>query len=393
MARIAQRQSVNGATFLLVINVAIGLSFAAVFLWLANGSHRLMAQCCATGFMCAALVVLIEAVASFIPWPRLTSGLSFTFLLLALTLIVMGIGRYFHPKRSWSWLWGVPLGGLVIHQLIIFPLPRDSAFHAFAYQGMFSFVSLMGAILLLRASKRFGVEWILAAVFIFTALQFVAKAVLAHSMSTGQSVDTYIFSVYAYYSQTAGAVLSLVLGVTLVALLAREQLVLSTRKAQLDLLSGTMTRALFYQEAEHLLRSVRNPSCLILADLDHFKTVNDRFGHAAGDEVIAYFGRIINDLAADAGICGRVGGEEFAIILKDCDAHGGEIFAEGVKRLMNRSNYLHLPEGTRVTASFGIAVVHPGEALASLMQRADAALYAAKNSGRNRARIASPVPA
>ena len=378
----------RGATFLLVVNATIGLSFALAFRTVAAGPHRRMAYLSSAGFLAAAAVVTVEMMAPLVPTPRASSALSFGFLMLALTLIVSDLAGYYRPAVQQRWLWVICGSSAILHPLVIFDLPRDSLEHAVAYQLPFAVMSGIGAHLLVWKRTATAVEAALACVLGLSSIQFLGKALLANAITTGPSVSGYILSTYAHFSQTASAVLSLLLGISLLGVLVWEHIAHRVRAAQMDRLSGTMNRALFYQEAERLLASSSTPSCLILCDLDHFKRVNDRFGHAAGDEVISMLGRTICYLAEDAGICGRIGGEEFAILIRDCGSDGGRIFVQGAMSVLSGASYTLLPVGEAVTASFGIAEIARGEILSSAMQRADAALYAAKHAGRNCVRIA-----
>jgi diguanylate cyclase (GGDEF)-like protein len=125
------------------------------------------------------------------------------------------------------------------------------------------------------------------------------------------------------------------------------------------------------------------PAALVLADLDHFKAVNDSFGHAEGDRVIANFAGVLRRVAGTQGIPGRIGGEEFAVLLPLADLAAARLFAETVRAGFGISE----SGGMRVTASFGIAMLSHDEPLHRLMQRADDALYRAKQSGRDGVRV------
>lgn len=119
---------------------------------------------------------------------------------------------------------------------------------------------------------------------------------------------------------------------------------------------------------------------VVLADLDHFKAINDRAGHAAGDDVLRAFAKTLDGSSRSEDIPARWGGEEFLVLCRDTDAAGAKIFAERARTSFAR---LEIPEVGRCSASFGIAMASPGDTVASLVARADAALYEAKNAGRN----------
>jgi diguanylate cyclase (GGDEF)-like protein len=129
---------------------------------------------------------------------------------------------------------------------------------------------------------------------------------------------------------------------------------------------------------------------LVMFDLDHFKAINDTYGHLAGDEVLRAAAKAIRDTLRPYDSVGRYGGEEFLLILPGCDERNAVCHAERLRLVLSE---LHVPatrDEIRVTASFGVAVAGPGaEADASgLIQAADSALYRAKRAGRNRVELA-----
>jgi len=134
-------------------------------------------------------------------------------------------------------------------------------------------------------------------------------------------------------------------------------------------------------------RRYGRPLALILLDLDHFKTINDTYGHAAGDEVLRVTSRAMEAICRDLDVPGRMGGEEFAVVLPETDAKGARVVADRLR--LEIASCLHEAAGHppfRVTASLGVVTLEPGSErdVESLMHAADAALYRAKELGRNR---------
>ena len=166
---------------------------------------------------------------------------------------------------------------------------------------------------------------------------------------------------------------------------------LAEEQAVTDDLTGLANRRHFlYRLDLELQRSQRmdEPLAIVFADLDHFKDVNDRFGHDAGDEVLRLFANILRDHSRTIDLPARLGGEEFAVLLTGTDAEGARSFAERV-RATTAALRPPIPGGSlRVTASFGIASSAIGLSRQELMTAADAALYHAKASGRNTVTIA-----
>ncbi|RUM98431.1 GGDEF domain-containing protein [Pseudaminobacter arsenicus] len=154
-----------------------------------------------------------------------------------------------------------------------------------------------------------------------------------------------------------------------------------------DPLSGLLNRRGFEGEALLCLdQSVRKglPVALVLADLDHFKAINDTYGHSVGDRVISAFGAHLRAAGGKGAVVARIGGEEFAVVLPAVDLATARLFAEGVRASFSRDGILGLSANPgRVTASFGVAALGMGEDLAGLICRADDALYKAKKGGRD----------
>lgn len=161
--------------------------------------------------------------------------------------------------------------------------------------------------------------------------------------------------------------------------------------AQGDHLTGVLTRGGFLSEvAKALLReaAISGRCALLLFDIDYFKSINDTFGHPAGDKVLRAVARTCRAELGDSGLIGRVGGEEFAVLLKSGDAVQT---AERLRAAIEALTIEHEPP-LKVTASFGVALADPAFASAEAwLARADIGLYAAKRTGRNRCVTADPL--
>ncbi|HEX2161146.1 MAG TPA: diguanylate cyclase [Thermoleophilaceae bacterium] len=164
-----------------------------------------------------------------------------------------------------------------------------------------------------------------------------------------------------------------------------------TDAARTDPLTGLLNRRGFEEafdvELERARRADRGLS-VIVGDLDRFKELNDRFGHAAGDDVLCRVGETIRAMKRSWDVAARIGGEEFAIVAPDTDEHGAYVLAERLRVEIEET--FEPPGAGQLTASFGIVSfpIH-GQTGEALLQAADQALYAAKRLGRNRAVISS----
>lgn len=131
---------------------------------------------------------------------------------------------------------------------------------------------------------------------------------------------------------------------------------------------------------------------VLLLDVDHFKSINDTRGHASGDEVLRHLSRCMKHSTRDGDALGRVGGEEFLILLQDLSIEGAVFIAERLRQKIERSPCV-LPQGepVHVTVSIGVACSeHHPQGLAAVIEQADQRLYAAKHQGRNR--VVSTTP-
>lgn len=160
-----------------------------------------------------------------------------------------------------------------------------------------------------------------------------------------------------------------------------------------DSLTGCATRAHAMEVIDAELRRARRsqmPVSMIMFDLDHFKDVNDRYGHLCGDAVLANVGRRMKDVLRGSDLKCRYGGEEFLVLLPETPLHGARRVAETLRREIAERPIPWAGEALTVTASFGLTQAMPGEInIQSVVARADAALYRAKEDGRNCVRIAS----
>ncbi|MEO1489288.1 MAG: GGDEF domain-containing protein, partial [Pseudomonadota bacterium] len=182
------------------------------------------------------------------------------------------------------------------------------------------------------------------------------------------------------------AILCLLMSLALLATLFAERMEQERSEGTRDPLSGLPSRGAFEEAAQSMLdraQDERIAVSVILADIDHFKAVNDTWGHSAGDRVITAFGRLIASRIRPADEAGRVGGEEFCIFVWNCDESGAVALANRLRESFAQGPVKGFSKDTRFTASFGVAQWHTGETYKRVFKRADVALYQAKRGGRN----------
>lgn len=158
-----------------------------------------------------------------------------------------------------------------------------------------------------------------------------------------------------------------------------------------DQLTGLYNRHFLYESAQQSVANANRhayPLSLLLLDLDHFKLVNDRYGHDVGDKVLRVVGKLLRKSCRDGDVAARFGGEEFVVLLVKCPLADAHIKAERLRADIEAA----MPAGHRVTASIGVATLPAGQQLnfEQLFKQADLATYAAKHAGRNRVSLADP---
>jgi diguanylate cyclase (GGDEF)-like protein len=152
-----------------------------------------------------------------------------------------------------------------------------------------------------------------------------------------------------------------------------------------DPLTGLANRRYFderIQQALSLAHRQAQPLTVVMTDIDHFKSVNDRFGHDVGDRVLKGYARLMTEMTRAEDLVARWGGEEFILLLPMTGVRQAREVTERIRIALPQKDLAG--NGHRVTASFGISQLLPGESIAELIKRADTALYQAKHGGRNR---------
>ena len=174
----------------------------------------------------------------------------------------------------------------------------------------------------------------------------------------------------------------------------KRELIRAREEAIIDGLSGLLNRKAFDERMHLMLSNLDQDSaglCLVLIDIDHFKQINDTFGHLFGDAVIRSIGHLIKSTVKGQDVAARYGGEEFALLLPGTPLAGARVVADRLRFAFSQSRIRRLnseePVGN-ITISAGVAAYRSGEDLTGLIARADAALYTSKAQGRNRITVA-----
>ena len=260
------------------------------------------------------------------------------------------------------------------------------------WAGSISILDCGAGLMLLYATIRLRlfatgrlIDRLLFWVLLCCAVQFFPRAFLSvRSVSTDTTLWTLL--------ELSMVILGSIMAMTLLATAVVDVIDDIRRDRDTDPLTGLLNRRGFEERAKTAAsKADQRPVSLILCDIDNFKSVNDTYGHPAGDAVLRELGSILRQIIRDTDVAGRIGGEEFAILLPRCDAAGAFRFAERLRTTFMAADFSAIPTSRMMTASLGIAQHHHREPLWDLVSRADAQLYAAKRAGKNRTFVDDPA--
>ncbi|MDX8525298.1 GGDEF domain-containing protein [Mesorhizobium sp. MSK_1335] len=373
--------------------IALALGAAFIVLW-SYQRHRpylavLAASYClsAPGFLLQYFTLPVGVAAT-----KLVSNICFTIAACCLSgAIVARYGR----RVPYVGIGIVTGGGLAAFVWFMFVQP-DLTWRVLGMNFGFGALSLLVAAELRTVRNNGPTEKILFVLSLLSGLNFIARTlvvVIAHGPFP--SYDGFYGSSYWTTALLSHALLSLLIALCLFTAAALDVMRALKAETHTDPLSGILNRRGFEERAILLLEQCGKagfPVALVLADLDHFKALNDQYGHEAGDRVIADFAAKLRSATGARGAAGRIGGEEFAVLLPLSDLASARLFAEAIRSFYSAGAVVGLPPGIRVTASFGVAARSGKEGLMPLMRRADEALYKAKKNGRDSVRLSYERP-
>lgn len=227
---------------------------------------------------------------------------------------------------------------------------------------------------------------IMAAIFALNGLFFLSRAIYSIDPSSGTRMTEPSWDVNLVMLE--GIVVTILGAMTYTTMVTEYLQADLRRQAERDPLTGVHNRRAFDARARRAIERARRMGdriSLLYLDLDNFKSINDRFGHAAGDEVLRQVAEIVGASLRQTDLSARLGGEEFAVLLPHADSGAARVIAERIRRGMEESRFEIGGEAFQATLSIGLAVLDgSGDDLERLSLRADQALYRAKQEGRNR---------
>lgn len=361
------------AFLLPVIFCAFGLTFLVV------GHHeRRAAPWWGAGFLTGALAFTMPVLPDGLPGP-FRSMMADTLFLLALSFHGQGLLTQFRRRVPlWPRIAIVALG--IIASVVSTLFLENPTVSLAANDLLTSLCLAVPACAVVRHARRPLERLLVGIVFAIIVDTLVRNIVMTVLNRNPGDFQTFLASPYAFLMQSTSAVLGVLLALTALGCVVMEIIGRYKDVAERDPLTGLLNRRGF----ERLSGQRAVTGSVIVCDIDHFKRVNDRYGHAAGDAVIGRLARILAFDQVDEAVLARFGGEEFVLFLPGVVLHVAASVAHAMHARIGSADWA--PVGVdAVTASFGVAASRGGDmSIYEVVARADRALYAAKTGGRNR---------
>ncbi|MEM9332324.1 MAG: GGDEF domain-containing protein [Pseudomonadota bacterium] len=376
----------NNAYLLGLINPAIALLFGLTFLILwSRQKHRLAILAFAASYGCVGTGFLISHLTP--SW----TGLLRMFILDSIyltgaVLLVWGVCKRANvdtQQRKLVAMAIVGMSGIMTVAALDFSYNISLLVINFVIGG----VMLFGCWNIKDKAFKGGVESLVFWAIFIAASQFWLRSGITLTMETVQTGIAYRDSTYWAVLNASVAICSIIVALSLIAACATDVIKEIRTVSETDLLTGLRNRRAFEQDVQDALDKSAQagvPIALVILDIDHFKQVNDTYGHQFGDKVIEQLGKLIRETPGKSDVSGRLGGEEFAILLRNADLTSAKLFSEGLRSAFEALRLEGMPRRQSFTISIGVAQWQQSEEFDDLYGRADAALYRAKNAGRNR---------
>ncbi len=368
---------------MIAMNLAVALVFAGGYAAIALSGPRQrgalwFAACYLLGGVAPVCDILI---AVGLRPAGLLEAIGFTAFLTALLLAPIGFAAVNGRRPPWGAALAILFGGVAL-RAAIWSFRAGTFSYALAYQMPFAMAALLMTGTIWRVTPGQAWRGVALGLAIAMTVQFLLKPFFYAPLGGGGPLEDYTRTPYSIVSLGSTGILMLASGVVLLVMTAQRAIEESEAASETDVLSGLANRRGFDRQARAALARADATGARLSAvmfDLDHFKAINDRFGHDAGDAVIARFAALLRRTAPSAAVIGRMGGEEFAMLLEGVGLEGACLHAEAIRiRTADEG-----PGDVAVTVSGGVAEWRTGEPLADLMRRADKATYRAKAAGRN----------
>ncbi len=248
----------------------------------------------------------------------------------------------------------------------------------------YGLVFLLAAFHLTPLMRGKRIDRILFWVLLAFALQFFIRTSMTVGPDVPTSLTAFFDSVFWHALHLSLAVLGAGLATAVLMAALSDAIDDLRQERDIDGLTGVLNRRAFEDRASVIVMDATQAPCALIAcDLDYFKEINDRFGHAVGDDILRAFGDLLRATVRASDPVGRIGGEEFAILMRGATLSDAYRVAEQLRVDWSKTEFASRPADFRVTASFGVAEAKPDDGLFELLEHADKRLYQAKAMGRN----------
>jgi diguanylate cyclase (GGDEF)-like protein len=378
------------------LNALIGIAFVSCVMSLVVFGSLFRLQIPGVRRWCVACLLCLGALALlFLGRTNLVVLSAGMLVLMASLLLLQGVRQFFYLPASNVWERGAGVLVLFAFAYWIFIAPDIDA-RAVVVSGFLAYVRFEVAWLVFRhrppGRPRYSYYFVMVVAMLGACVHVVralASALgLMHETAVLQNVSLNV----VFLSVSTLTLPCMAIGMVM---LAHERLAeRMERLANIDSLTGLLVRRAFVVQANEMLRVAKlegSRLSVAILDVDHFKRINDRYGHAAGDEALVRIAELIKRGMRPDGIVGRIGGEEFAVLLPEKGKEAATTKIDKLRSALAKSVAADENEAETepvYTFSAGVEEYADGDTLDSLMARADAALYMAKAEGRNRVKVA-----
>ncbi|WP_230768904.1 GGDEF domain-containing protein [Sphingomonas sp. Leaf4] len=373
----------DGAIYALIGNMCVAALFAVAFatIRLSYSGQREVMWFFAV-YAIGMLTPLSELGVRLTQWTGTFTATSYASFLLCIVLMPLGFAALGGLRKPWAAAGAILLLGVVI-RAGIWGGPRNTLWYELCFQAPFATASALSAVVAQRMARTGGgrLWWGLTFVSGLLGIHFLVKPFFAAAYGSGATARDYAASAYALFSQATGGILIVTAGLMVLLLVMQKVMGHTIAESETDPLTGLANRRGLERRAARLFDpAARSPVAAIVFDLDHFKRINDGYGHATGDAVLRAFAHVLRTALPPDALVARLGGEEFVALLDRTTLRGAWLSAQAVRGAMPAMG-AHLPA---VTVSAGLAERESGDTLERLLERADGWTYAAKRAGRNR---------
>lgn len=335
-------------------------------------------------FLCACSILISHHLIAGLSYANITIAIALD--TCSLGLVIWGSCERVKKETPYGLILATGLVGLVIGTLLIMQsnaaLPRLAVLH-----GVHAVLLFICGWHWSQAGSNSKSQRVVSVMFFMLSLASIAFPLSMFGLQNQLLADQYQHSAHWALYNFMIAISVMIAGLSLISILTDDMLKMIKAASNTDLLTGLKTRRAFEEELDNIFYKLERsplPLSMIIADIDHFKLVNDTYGHQAGDRVLTSFGQLIKDCSRKTDLVARIGGEEFCIVLWNADLSGARLVAENLRTQFQTMKFEGIPAHKRFTSSFGVAMLRDGEDAEELYRRADKALYAAKQNGRNR---------